>query len=92
MGFQWDPKKAEANFRKHGVDFADAVGIFEDLYALTLREETHQSESRFVTTGSDFLGRIVTVVFRIRDEDFRIISARESTKRERKEYEEGIRF
>lgn len=92
MGFQWDTKKAEANFRKHGVDFADAVGIFEDIYALTLREETHQLESRFVSIGSDFLGRIVTVVFTFREDDYRIISARESTKRERKEYEEGIRF
>lgn len=41
MGFQWDPKKAAANVQKHGVDFADAIGIFKDIYALTLREEAH---------------------------------------------------
>ena len=92
MGFQWDPKKAAANVQKHGVDFADAIGILEDFYALTLRKETHQSESRFVTIGSDFLGRVVTVVYAIRGDDYRIISARQSTKTERKEYERGIRF
>ena len=92
MGFQWDLKKAAANIRKHGVDFADAIGIFEDIYALTLREEAHQSESRFVTIGSDFLARVVTVVYTMRDDDYRIISARQSTKTERKEYERGIRF
>ena len=55
MGFQWDKKKAADNLRKHGVDFADAVGIFEDVCALTLQEEAHQSEVRYVTTGVDFL-------------------------------------
>ena len=90
MGFQWDKKKAADNLRKHGVDFADAVGIFEDVYALTLREEVHQSEARYVTTGIDFLGRVVTVVYTFRDDDYRIISARQSTKKEKEEYERGI--
>jgi len=30
MGYQWDPEKAALNLEKHGVDFADAVGVFED--------------------------------------------------------------
>ena len=90
MGFQWDKKKAANNLRKHGVDFADAVGIFEDVYALTLREEIHSSESRYVSIGLDFMGRVVTVVYTFRDDDYRIISARQSTKKEREEYERGI--
>jgi uncharacterized DUF497 family protein len=39
MGFQWDLAKARANLRKHGVDFADAVGVFEDPLALTARDQ-----------------------------------------------------
>ncbi len=92
MEFRWDRHKAAANLQKHDVDFADAVGIFEDTYALTLREEAHPTESRFVTTGQDFLGRIVTVVYAFRGDDCRIISARQATPVERKEYEKGIRF
>jgi len=92
MGFRWDPRKAATNRKDHKVEFADAVGIFEDIYALTLREEAHPTESRFVTTGQDFLGRIVTVVYTIRGDDYRIISARKATPVERKEYEKGIRF
>ena len=92
MEFRWDRHKASANLQEHKVDFADAIGIFEDIYALTLREEAHPTESRYVTTGQDFLGRIVTVVYTFRDDDCRIISARKATSVERKEYEKGIRF
>ncbi len=35
MRIDWDPQKARENLEKHGNDFADAVGVFEDLYALT---------------------------------------------------------
>ena len=92
MGYRWDPRKAAKNRSDHDVDFADAVGIFGDTYALTLREEAHPGESRFVTTGQGFLGRVVTVVYTFRDDDYRIISARKATPVERKEYEKGIRF
>ena len=90
MGFQWDSEKAAVNERKHGIAFADAVGVLEDIYALTLREEAHPPEMRYVTVGQDFLGRVVTVVFTIRSEDYRIISARKSTRRERDEYDRRI--
>ena len=73
MGFRWDLNKAARNLKDHNVSFADAVGIFEDIYALTLREEAHPTESRYVTTGQDFPGRIVTVVYTFRDDDCRII-------------------
>ncbi len=90
--FRWDQRKAESNYRKHGVRFADAVGVFDDEFALTLREEIHSSEYRYVTVGTDFLGHVVTVVYTYLNDDVRIISARRSTKIERKEYEREIRF
>ncbi len=39
MGYQWDSAKARSSLRKHGIDFADAVGVFEDEWAFTLKEE-----------------------------------------------------
>lgn len=87
MNYQWDPKKAVSNIKKHGIDFADAVGVFEDERAMTIKEEIVEDEQRFATLGMDFLGQTVVVVYTYRTEDIRLISARPATKRERKAYE-----
>ena len=55
METQWDPEKAVSNLAKHGVDFADAVGVFEDEWALTVKDEHIEGEQRFATLGTDFL-------------------------------------
>jgi len=88
MAFQWDPAKARANRRKHGVGFPDAVGAFEDPLALT-GEDSHPTEDRFATLGLDFLGRLVLVSWTWRGDDIRLISARLATPRERRQYQEG---
>jgi uncharacterized DUF497 family protein len=87
MTYQWDPNKAKSNLKKHGVSFADAVGVFEDENAITIQDE-HEREDRFITIGRDFLSRILVVVYTFRDIVLRIISARKATARERKLYEE----
>jgi uncharacterized DUF497 family protein len=87
MTYQWDPNKAKSNLRKHGVSFADAVGVFEDENAVTI-EDDYPNESRFITIGRDFLRRILVVVYTFRGVIIRIISARKATARERKIYEE----
>ncbi|HQV94462.1 MAG TPA: BrnT family toxin [Anaerolineales bacterium] len=87
MDYQWDPNKAKSNLQKHGVSFADAVGVFEDENAITL-EDDHPSESRFITIGRDFLQRILVVIYTYRGAIIRIISARKAIARERKIYEE----
>jgi len=87
MDYQWDPKKAEINYKKHGVDFADAVGIFEDDWSLTIKEQIAEGEQRFVTIGVDSLGHIIVVVYTYRGEGVRLISARPATKAERNVYE-----
>ena len=89
MGVEWDPDKAEANRRKHAVDFADAVGVFGDPFALT-QEDPHPSDERFVTLGRDFLDRVVLVSWLWRGENIRLISARKATPRERRQYTEGL--
>lgn len=88
MDYQWDPEKADLNDKKHGIDFADAVGIFEDQWALTIKHEIVKSEQRFATIGTDFVGRIVVVVYTYRGDDIRVISARPATKSERNVYEQ----
>ena len=87
MNYEWDPNKAKSNYKKHGIRFADAVGVFEDESAITIEDE-HKGEYRFITIGSDFLSRILVVVYTFRDIVIRIISARKATARERKMYEE----
>ncbi len=90
VDYEWDPAKAEANLGKHGVRFSDAVGVLEDERALT-REDLHAvGEHRFVATGLDFLGRVLTVVFSFRDGSVvRLISARKATRNETRVYERG---
>jgi len=90
MNYTWDPRKAASNFEKHGVYFADAVGVLEDEQALSREDPADYEEERFVSVGMDYLGRIVTVVFTYRGDEIRIISARKATKKERAAYEKGI--
>jgi hypothetical protein len=87
MEFEWDPEKAASNRKKHGIDFADAVGVLYDDFAFTISEE-HPEEERFVTLGADFLGRLLVVVYCWRGEVIRIISAWKAPRSERKRYEE----
>ena len=86
----WDPKKAESNFRKHGVRFSDAETVLFDPFALTLNYQDADGEQCFVTVGSDAIGRIIVTVYTYRGNKIRLISARKATANERKQYEKGI--
>lgn len=88
MNYQWDTSKAKSNLQKHDVDFADAVTVFSDDFAITI-EDGHPDEERFITIGMDALGRVLVVVYTWRGESIRLISARKATRQERKQYEEG---
>ena len=88
MHFEWDQTKAATNLAKHGVHFADAVAVFEDDLALSMRDPYLESEERWITTGMDTLGRVLVVVYTWRGEGIRLISARAATPRERQQYEE----
>jgi uncharacterized DUF497 family protein len=87
--FEWDEEKAAANLRKHAVDFADAVLVFEDELAVTMGDPDSENEERFVTMGHDPCGRLLVVVYTWRGERVRLISARTATGRERRHYEAG---
>ena len=86
MNYQWDDAKAQSNYRKHGIEFADAVSALTDDYAITI-EDDYLDEERFVTIGTDAFGRVLVVVFTWRGESVRLISARKATHNERRQYE-----
>lgn len=84
---EWDPRKAEANLRTHGVSFAEAVTVLEDDLALTREDPDSASEPRFVTLGLSSLGNRLVVVYTYREpEAIRLISAWKANKRQREAY------
>ena len=105
MRFIWDPKKAAANSRKHGVSFEEASTAFEeastafeeastafeDDFAATSADPDHSDgEHRWVTFGISARRRLLAVCHTEEEEGIiRVISARPATRAERKLYEEG---
>ena len=86
--FEWDPAKALANVRKHGVEFSDAVTALGDELSITIADPDAQVVERYVSIGTDAYGRLLVTVYAIRSDVVRIISARKATRRERMTYEE----
>lgn len=87
--FEWDPGKAEANLRKHGVSFEDARSVFGDEYALLMDDPDHSDdEDRFILLGLSQSLRLLVVVHCYREADrvIRIISARKADAEERSSY------
>lgn len=87
MDYEWDPAKAAANRRKHGISFADAALSLEDSRALTLPDPDASGEERFVCLASDPAGRVLVTVFTPRGRVTRIISSRKASRSERQTYE-----
>lgn len=89
LEFAWDPAKAKANARKHGVTFEEAASVFGDRLALTLEDLDHsETEQRFVTFGQSLRQRLLVVAHTLPPPMARIISARAATNAERRIYEE----
>jgi uncharacterized DUF497 family protein len=87
--FEWDSVKAEGNLRKHGVTFDEASTVFRDPLAVIFDDEDHSDrENREIIICHSLTGRIIVVRFVERKQDhIRLISAREVTSKERKDYE-----
>ena len=91
MVYQWDAKKAKGNRRKHRVSFEDAATVFLDPLALTFPDPDHSmGEEREITIGRSSRQQVEFVSHCRREDRVRIISARKTTRGERKQYEEGI--
>lgn len=87
VSLEFDPKKAAANLRKHGISFADAEPVLYDPRALTREDSEAADEPRYLTVGTDALGRVLMVCWTERGSTVRLISARLATTHERKCYE-----
>lgn len=88
MEFEWDPEKAAANARKHGVDFAEAMTVFSDPLELTIVDPDHsEGEQRFLSIGLSMAGRLIVVGYTERAGRTRMINARVASSQERQNYE-----
>ena len=90
MKFEWDHNKAASNFSKHGVSFNQAKTVFNDPFYIDFFDPDHSyNEYRYIIIGQSSKNRLLLVSYTEHDERVRLISAREATRRERKDYEEG---
>jgi uncharacterized DUF497 family protein len=87
--FEWDRNTSEANLRKHGISFGEAQTVFTDPLSMTLPDPDHaEDEERFIGIGMSDTHRVLVVVYTERGQRIRLISARQATRAERKQYEE----
>lgn len=86
VGFEFDPAKAKANLRKHGVSFSHAEQALRDPMAVTIEDPDVIGEQHFVSLGMDAWGRVLVVVHTQREERTRVISARKASRGESEQY------
>ena len=90
--FDWDPRKAAANLRKHGVSFERTATILLDPQAISIPDEEHsEDEERWVTMGLDTSGGLLIAIHTFEMLDaadcrIRLISGRKATKKETRQY------
>ncbi len=86
--FEWDDQKAASNYVKHGVKFEAARGVFKDPFAVEqIDDRANYGEERFILIGMAS-GRLLAVVYAMRGETIRIISARGAEPYEQRQYHE----
>lgn len=89
QGFEWDTSKSAANDAKHGVTFDEAASCFDDPGALVRPDDAHSdTEDRLLLVGLSRMSRLLSVVYTMRGESIRLISARRATPREARHYGE----
>ena len=90
MQFEWDSTKAAANLSTHRISFDEAKTVFDDPLYVDFYDPDHSDEEhRYIIIGESQQGRLLMVSYTERNDTIRIISSREVTPLERKEYEEG---
>jgi uncharacterized protein len=86
--FEWDDAKAAQNYADHGVSFDVAKRVFQDPFAIErLDDRRDYGEDRYMITGM-VDGRVLCVVYTLRNGAIRIISARGAEPHERRRYHE----
>jgi uncharacterized DUF497 family protein len=90
MRFEWDEEKRLANWRKHGIDFADVESVFADEVYTIVDDRFDYNEIRYLSLGLLF-GEIIAISHTETDEIIRFISARKAEKHEQETYFKAIR-
>jgi uncharacterized DUF497 family protein len=85
--FQWDETKRQYNIEKHGIDFVDAAEIFDDVRIEFEDSRRRYGEPRMCTFGF-MQGQLICVIYTLRNEEVRLISARKANEREKRKYDE----
>ena len=86
--FEWDADKAASNLFNHGVSFVEGMTVLSDALEVMIPDLAHtDAELRFVSIGVSEAGRLLIVAYTERDQRIRIISARQATPREPRQYE-----
>ena len=89
MDFEWDEEKRQANIAKHGIDFVNATGIFEDETVTVEDTRTDYGEKRLISKGM-FRGRVYVVIHTERNGVIRLISAWRGGRKDYEQYQAGI--
>ena len=89
MRITFDPAKARRNVVDHGVKFEDAQAVLLDPHVLTREDDDAEGEQRFVSLGAAANGRLLVVVWTLRDngDEIRLISTWKANAQQRKRYE-----
>lgn len=93
--FEWDERKARANIDKHGITFEEAESVFDDPEQLSILDRRIDHEERWITMGLSITAKLIVVahtygILESGNEQIRIISARQATKKEGRDYEKRI--
>ena len=92
VNFEWDPAKANANRRRHGISFEEATELFTSgvNYLEIFDDEHSQDEDRFIAVGPIPIGVILVVYAEPAEDVVRIISARRATKAETRLFQQHM--
>ena len=90
MEIEFDSEKADLNLRKHRISFAEAATSLNDPLALCIEDPDAKGENRWIVFGMSKRVRLLAVVYTLRAEKIRIISARKATRLETNDYAQGI--
>ena len=83
MTIEYDARKAVSNLSKHGISFEEAASAMLDSSAVAMEDLAAANERRWILIGMSNQGRLLTVIYTLRDEDkIRLISARKATRKE----------
>lgn len=86
LEFEWDKNKNEANFKKHGIKFDEAICIFEGKVLTSADERNDYGEQRWISIGEIEGVAVIVLIHTDRHNKLRIISARKANKKERRKY------